>query len=270
MADEREFIIHRPHDGTIVIPRSEIMIRDMVSGDMVTLRECGAIFRDRRFDAPVIIPGQTYVALVPPVLMTGPNKLMGYDNATITWTTDIPAFHRARSKRMNPLGSWIETVWSTPASTNASILISGLVGEHEGYWFDVQSCAIGDGSMSFPWTPGDNTFYGFTTCTSAASIVYSNFDAVKMGTGKLTYLQLRWNTNFVCKNPEVDGSWLAPNLTGTGSRTTSFAVNDVNFKFLDGVYSWICRNKNMCSIWGNWSSPAKFFQVSGGAIVLQW
>lgn len=206
-----------------------------------------------------------------PTLIGEPSATPYYSTCLVEWTTDIPAYHRVKAKRITePVGEWITGEWSGSPSTAAAVTVPDLAGEAIIYYYKIQSCSVGDGSQAFEWYPvADNEANFATTCTSAGSIVYSNMLAAKKGSGKFYYLRISWNTNFVCKSPEVDASWASGDGTGMGERTTSFYRDDYSFKFDDGSYNFKIRNRNMCYVQGAWSSPSTYFIVSGGNVYME-
>jgi len=86
-----------------------------------------------------------------PVLLTGPTATPDQMSCLIEWTTDIEAYHRVRYRKQG-VDEWTITDWSSPASTSASITLSPLL-MYQRYYYDIQSCSVGDGSMAFDWYP---------------------------------------------------------------------------------------------------------------------
>lgn len=101
-----------------------IIVRRESDADVLLVRSAG-VFRDRGFGETIIIPGHDYVSYTPPVLMTGPVATPGTTTCNISWTVDVPAYHRVRYRKADA-GSWQYTGWTAIPNASASIDLSGL------------------------------------------------------------------------------------------------------------------------------------------------
>lgn len=202
-----------------------------------------------------------------PVLTDGPYTSPGLTTCEITWTTDVPAYHRVRYREIYT-EDWVYTDWTESPSTNAVVNLSGLEPEHRLHYYDIQSCLVGDGSQAFDWYPGDDSNYFYTTCT--LPIVYYDWYEAKLGFGILIYLKLSWKTESKCKYDEARwkllpyGEWHY--LDRTADRQTSHYCNDYGFRFDNGSYEWQCRNTTQCGTVGDWSE-SQFFLVWDDEII---
>jgi hypothetical protein len=122
-----------------------------------------------------------------PVLLTGPTATPAVTSCLVQWTTDVAAYHRVRYHK--GADAWTYSAWSLTATTNAAVTITPLTPEHELYYYQIQSCLVGDGSQAFDWAPGSiPTFY--TTCANV--ITYSAFEMILDEEGTAYW---HWHTN---------------------------------------------------------------------------
>lgn len=261
--------------GIIIRARTHGPIRccDAADGIIIPPRLCGTI---RTTPSGIIVPARTIEPIrfvghefAPsfPVLMTGPSAVPGLTTAVIYWTTDVPAYHRVRI-RTNPTGAWTTLPFTGSPSTNAAYPLTGLIPENKRYYVDVQSCIIGDGSASFPWTPDDNSFYFATLCSGVYGM--ANWNAAKNGFGKLTYLTLSWTTTVNMYQAQIDSSTPALCYGPWNSSDMTHGHDYMSFDFSKpGTYYWRTRNRNKCFIWCSYSAWQSFVVTAGGGVIPQ-
>jgi len=256
-------IIARP--GEVSMKRRSLVISERTLTSPLLLPRKELILDSRDWDEEVRVHGTSFLALAP-TLMTGPSAVPGVTTAMIYWTTDIPAYHRARVKISG--GAWSYSAWSITPSTNAAVPLSGLVPENMRHYVDVQSCVVGDGSAAFDWTPADDSFYFNTLCSGTFGM--ANWSATKGGFGKLTYLRLAWTTTVDMYYAQTDSPTLALRAAWNSSDTT----HNYNFMSFDfsrpGTYRWRTRNRNKCFVWCGYSAY-KYFEIgAGGDVDREW
>lgn len=210
--------------------------------------------------------GHSFASLVP-VMVTLPVATPGLTTCNITWETNIPAYHRLRFKKAGD-PSWTVTAWTLTPSTIASIDLSGLESKYTRYTFDVQSCAVGDGSAAFDYYPGDNSAWFCTTWTSP--LLYSDFSVSK---GFLGELSVRWKTNVNADDNEMRLKGASGNWDYYGpipDSDTDHRITDMGFRWDAGSYYYQVRNKNMCGYQQDWSAEHGFTVDGNGEIQSQW
>lgn len=237
--------------------------RDLAGPVVIACRSL--LVPQRLLVGPVHIHGHSFAALEP-VLMTGPSAVPSITTAMIYWTTDIPAYHRVRT-RTNPTGAWTEWPWTLTPSTNAVYSLSGLSPENVQHYTDVQSCVVGDGSAAFAWTPGDNSFHFSTLCSGTYGM--AGWNASKHSMGPLDYLRLSWTTTVAMYQAQIDST--TPALCyGPWSSGGPHFHEYVPFDFSKaGTYYWRTRNRNMCYDWCSYSAYKYFTVGRAGTIIAQ-
>ena len=204
--------------------------------------------------------------LFAPVLQTGPTNTPAAASCLVEWTTDIDAYHRVRYKKSG--GDWTTTGWSSSASPNASVNLSPLDGENVRYYYDVQSCLVGDGSQAFDWYPGDDSEDFYTLCSGVYGM--ANWYAQKIVEGKLSWLRLSWTTTVDMNWAEIDSYTSEPGDASWSSGDNSHMKNFYDFDFSkQGTYYWKTRNRNKCLVWCDYSAWKFFVIGSSGDIEYQ-
>jgi len=262
MSDEREIKLQeRILSDSIRIVRPEIIMpeRNLISPIRIIEKSCA--LPKRVLEEAVRFHGQSFDPALP-ILISGPSDWASSTTAVIQWDVNIPAYHRVRYRKSG-VPTWTYTSWSISASTHASVSFP-VESDRTYYYYDIQSCIVGDGSAAFDWYPGDNTEGVYSDCSGIFGM--ANWSATKEGGGKLTYLKLSWTTTKNMSMAEVDGTGL--NAQWSSSDMTHDRIY-TSFKFLDGTYSWRTRNRNKCYSWCSFSAW-KYFTISGGEINFQW
>lgn len=264
---ERNIIItERILTDDIHLQQEKLVIPERILTSNVHLQQEKLVVGERILTDNVHIIGQDFLPLMP-TLLTGPVTSAGVTICYVDWTTDIPAYHRVRYKE-GPGGAVITTPWSLTASTNASVYITGLSPENTTYFYDIQSCAIGDGSAAFPWYVGDMSLYFATACSGV--FAYSGFSVTRQSPGgKITYLQLEWDTSVIMNQKQV-GYVSGPGGLAYGPSAASgthHAVKYYAFSWAAGTYVYHVKNRNKCYITGPWSANHGFTITGAGNII---
>ena len=202
-----------------------------------------------------------------PVLVSGPVATPGVTTANIAWETDIPAYHRVRFKKSGA-PSWTETAWTLIPSTIASVDLSGLEGENTAHIYDIQSCAVGDGSAAFDYYPGDNSATFSTLCSGVYGM--ANWNAEKVTGGKISWLRLSWTTTVTMYQAQINGNPASLDYGPWGSGDTTHEHSFYDFDFSKvGTHYWQTRNRNRCYNWCDYSAWKWFSVNSRGEIYAQ-
>jgi hypothetical protein len=240
------------------------VLRRELDGPGVMARRIAAV-PQRRLAGPIHFLGHSFAALEP-VLVSGPTSVGHLDHGHVYWTTDVPAYHRV-AFRKGIGGTPVVTGWSGP-STSADVLCSPCDPERVSYYYDIQSCIVGDGSAAFAWYPVDDSLYWTTTCSGTFGM--ANWNASKQGFGKLEFLTLEWTTSIVMLRAQINsttaGLIYGPWLSGGTAHTHDYVPFDFS---RTGTYYWRTRNQNKCGIYCGYSAYHSFTVGSSGTIVAQ-